>query len=64
MASTGAACHENEIRPSYVLSAMGVPRETGMGTLRLTVGRSNTTKQIEEAARQIIDRVKRIRDDK
>ena len=64
MASTGAACHENEIRLSYVLSAMGVLPEIGMGTLRLTVGRSNTTKQIEEAARQIIDRVKRIRDDK
>jgi cysteine desulfurase len=64
MASTGAACHQNEIRLSYVLSAMGVLPEIGMGTLRLTLGRSNTTKQIEEAARQIIDRVKRIRNDK
>ncbi|MBW2065892.1 MAG: cysteine desulfurase NifS, partial [Deltaproteobacteria bacterium] len=60
-ASTGAACHDREVRLSHVLSAMGVRPEVGMGTLRLSLGRSNTLEQIEEAANMIIDRVKEIR---
>jgi len=59
-ASTGAACHDREVRLSHVLSAMGVRPEVGMGTLRLSLGRSNTLEQIEEAANMIIDRVKEI----
>jgi cysteine desulfurase len=50
MASTGAACHDQTVKLSHVLSAMGVPPETGMGALRFTVGRSNTFDQIDEAA--------------
>ncbi|MBW1703562.1 MAG: cysteine desulfurase [Deltaproteobacteria bacterium] len=64
MASTGAACHDRAVRLSHVLSAMAVPPEIGMGALRLTVGRSNTMDQIEEAAELIINQVKRMRDGK
>ena len=62
MASTGAACHDRTVKLSHVLSAMAIPPEIGMGALRLTLGRSNTMKQIEEAARLIIGRVKKLRD--
>ena len=58
MASTGAACHDRTVSLSHVLSAMAVPPEIGMGTLRLTVGRTNTMDQIEEAAQLIINQVK------
>jgi cysteine desulfurase len=58
MASTGAACHDRSVKLSHVLAAMAVPPEVGMGALRLTVGRSNTVAQIEEAAEAIINRVK------
>jgi cysteine desulfurase len=61
MASTGAACHDQTVKLSHVLSAMGVPPETGMGALRFTVGRSNTLDQIDEAAELIIRRVKNMR---
>lgn len=61
IASTGAACHDRTVKLSHVLSAMGVPPEIGMGTLRLTVGRTNTMDQIEEAAGMIIQRVKEMR---
>jgi len=61
MASTGAACHERSVKLSHVLSAMEVPPEVGMGTLRLTVGRSNTMDQIEEASRMIVNRVREIK---
>ncbi|MCP4669260.1 MAG: cysteine desulfurase, partial [Deltaproteobacteria bacterium] len=49
MASTGAACHDRAVKLSHVLTAMAVPPEIGMGALRLTLGRSNTMKQIEKA---------------
>jgi cysteine desulfurase len=61
IASTGAACHDRTVKLSHVLSAMGVPPEIGMGALRFSVGRSNTTDQIEEAAGLIIQRVKEMR---
>ena len=62
LASTGAACHDRSVRLSHVLSAMAVPPEIGMGTLRLSVGRSNRVDQIEEASRLIIERIREIRD--
>jgi cysteine desulfurase len=61
LASTGAACHDRSVALSHVLSAMGVAPEVGMGALRLTVGRTNTPEQIEEAAELIINRVKELK---
>jgi len=61
MASTGAACHDRTVKLSHVLSAMSVPPEVGMGALRLTLGRGNTMAQMDTAARQIIQQVKRMR---
>jgi cysteine desulfurase len=58
MASTGAACHDRSVKLSHVLSAMGVPPEVGMGALRFSLGRTNTTVQIEKAAEMIVQRVK------
>jgi cysteine desulfurase len=60
-ASTGAACHARNVKLSHVLSAMGVPPEIGMGALRLTVGRSNTMDQIDQAVDWIVERVERMR---
>ena len=60
-ASTGAACHDRTVSLSHVLSAMGVSPEVGMGALRLTVGRSNTMEQIEEAAGLLIECIRRMR---
>jgi cysteine desulfurase len=61
LASTGAACHDRSVKLSHVLSAMAIPPDVGMGTLRLTLGRSNTMEQIEEAAGLIIDRIEELR---
>ncbi len=60
-ASTGAACHDRSVTLSHVLSAMGVPPEIGMGALRLTLGRSNTPAQIEEAAGLLIEGIRQVR---
>lgn len=40
-ASSGAACIEGAAEPSFVLKAMGFEPEWGIGSLRLTLGRSN-----------------------
>jgi len=49
-ASTGAACHDRSVDLSHVLAAMNVPKETGRGAVRLTLGRGTTVAHIEEAA--------------
>ncbi len=62
VASTGAACHDRNVKLSHVLSAMNVKPEVGMGTLRLTLGRLNNRAQIENAAKQIIKAAKSLKE--
>ena len=52
-ASTGSACHAGVHTPSAVLLAMGVPAETALGALRLSIGRSTTSEDIEQAVMAI-----------
>jgi cysteine desulfurase len=40
--STGSACTSGLVQPSHVLTAMGIPREWALGTLRLSFGRLST----------------------
>jgi cysteine desulfurase len=53
-ASAGAACHAGGIEASHVLAAMGVAEEIAAATLRLSVGRFTTQREIDEAARRIL----------
>jgi cysteine desulfurase len=59
-ASVGAACHGDEEHPSPVLTAMGVSPEVALGAVRLSVGRSTTSSEVEEAARLILARVQEL----
>jgi len=45
--SSGAACAEGEAEPSFVLQAMGLPREWGIGALRVSLGRATTEADVE-----------------
>lgn len=45
-ASSGSACTSSILEPSHVLTAMGIPAEVAHGSLRLTLGRDNTTEDI------------------
>ncbi len=60
MASTGAACHDRDIKVSHVLAAMGVSPKVALGTLRLTLGRGTTESDIEIAAQAIGRALKKI----
>jgi len=46
--STGSACSSGSLEPSHVLMALGLSEETAHGSLRLTLGRTNTLKDIEK----------------
>jgi cysteine desulfurase len=47
--STGAACAAGAVEPSHVLRGMGLPAERVQGSLRFSLGRSNTEEQIDRA---------------
>lgn len=47
MASSGSACTSGSLDPSHVLLAIGLPHETAHGSLRLTMGKDNTEKDVD-----------------
>lgn len=50
-ASTGSACHDgHDVAPAAIV-AMGVPAEQALGTIRLTLGRTTTAREVDEASR-------------
>lgn len=55
-ASSGSACSTGALEPSHVLQAMGYSRELAMASLRLSLSRYTTEKEIEQAL-EIIPRV-------
>jgi len=59
--SSGSACTSGDLEPSHVLLACGIPPELAHGSLRLTLGRSNTADQIEYVIGTIPGIVHRLR---
>ncbi len=57
-ASTGAACHSGDAKPSAVLTAMGLDRQRAVGTIRFSVGRPTRREEID----QVIEQLSRIID--
>jgi cysteine desulfurase len=49
-ASVGSACTTGSTDPSHVLAAMGYPDDEARGALRLSLGRSTTDAEVDEAA--------------
>jgi cysteine desulfurase len=60
-ASSGAACAEGEPEPSFVLEAMGLPLDWSVGSLRLTLGRSNNEADIARVLEVLPGIVERLR---
>lgn len=52
-ASAGAACHSDRVEVSATLTAMGVPEEYAMGTLRFSTGRYTTLEEIDAALAEV-----------
>ncbi|MCK5128874.1 MAG: cysteine desulfurase NifS [Clostridiales bacterium] len=60
-ASSGSACTSGSLDPSHVLLAIGLDHATAHGSLRLTLGETNTRKDIEDTIDALIPIVKRLR---
>jgi cysteine desulfurase len=54
--STGSACSTHSLEPSHVLLAIGIKREDSHGSLRLTLSRYTTEKEIDYC----VDKLKKI----
>lgn len=60
-ASAGAACHADSLKPSAVLTAMGLSKEKILSSVRFSVGRTTTPKEISTAIKKISETVKRLK---
>lgn len=62
-ASAGAACHADTVEISHVLTAMGVPEDWAMGTVRFSTGRMTTKEDIDRAIEVVMKAVQKLKDD-
>lgn len=61
-ASSGSACTSGSLDPSHVLLAMGMTHEVAHGSLRITLGRGNTTEEVDYFLELLPEIVQRLRD--
>lgn len=61
-ASSGSACTSGSLDPSHVLLAIGLPHEKAHGSLRLSLGESNTKEQVDAFVEELQPIVSRLRD--
>ena len=58
--STGSACTTGSTEVSHVLSAMAYPDEEARGSLRVSLGRTTTDAEIDEAIRIVPGELRRM----
>ena len=59
--STGSACSASSSKPSYVLTACGMPEERIRGSLRLSFSRLTTTEEIDHTVKALKESVDKLR---
>ena len=60
-ASAASACASGAMEPSHVLSAMGVDRRRAAGALRMSLGHTTTSGDIDRGIEVVVDSVRRLR---
>ncbi len=60
--SSGSACTSASLEPSHVLRAMAVGDELAHSSIRFGIGRFTTREDIEFAAAQVVENVRRLRE--
>jgi cysteine desulfurase len=61
--SSGSACASASLEPSHVLLAMGLTAEDAHGSLRVTMGRSNTKEEVDyflEVLPEVVGKLRRM----
>ncbi|MFH1834797.1 MAG: cysteine desulfurase family protein [Methanobacteriota archaeon] len=59
--STGSACSSKSLKPSSVLTAIGLAPEVAHGTIRFTLGRNTTQKEIDytiKSTREVVGKLR------
>jgi len=59
--ATGSACSSKTLEPSHVLLAIGLKHEQAHGSMVMTLGSSNNTKQVPVIVNSVKETVKRLR---
>jgi len=59
--SSGSACKTGNPEPSEVMAAIGLPRQWGLGSLRVTLGRDSTAAQVEAFLQALLGLVQKAR---
>jgi len=59
--SSGSACKTGDPEPSEVLTALNLPREWALGSLRVTLGMNNTPDDIDAFLRILPETVLKVR---
>lgn len=62
MANTGSACSTSSLKPSHVLTAIGLRPEYTHGSLRATLGRQNTKEEVDYVIETLSKVVSRLRE--
>jgi cysteine desulfurase len=61
-ASSGSACTSGSLEPSHVLRAMGVPFTAAHGSVRFSLSRYNTEKQVDYTIEKMPEIVNKLRE--
>jgi cysteine desulfurase len=60
--SSGSACTSSSLEPSYVLRALGLTDELAHSSIRFSVGRYTTEKDVDAAIKLVREKVQKLRD--
>lgn len=60
--STGSACSSKSLKPSHVLSAMGLRPEQSHGTIRITISRFTTKEEADYLIKTVKEVVEKVRE--
>ena len=60
--SSGSACTSASLEPSYVLRALGLTDELAHSSIRFSVGRYTTEKDVDDAIKLVREKVQKLRD--
>jgi cysteine desulfurase len=60
-ASAASACASGAMEPSHVLAAMGVDRQWSSGALRMSLGRTTSSDDVDRALGVLVDSVRTLR---
>ena len=59
--AAGSACASASIKPSHVLTAMGLDEKSAKESVRISFGKYNTQEEVREAAKIAVEIINRLR---